>query len=263
MVTKREILEEKNFQEIKKLAKEMSLTGYSNLSKDELIDLVDENIEKSKVINYFENKNQESKSFVQKMRSHPWLLAGIGICLFAIVAGLAVRQSFGPPENDSQNYIIHKENVLYFFSFKAPEEWKVGSIPPRINPQWGSVKIWPIWVNKGGKAENLATISAFQRNKMELENIRSLKMNQLDSRNTENLIDGPEQIMVKDDIPGFTYTARVLENERVLKEKRIYTIRDNFIYRVRVFAQEDSYSDYEAEFQKFIKSFSLLERESG
>ncbi|KXA89649.1 hypothetical protein AKJ57_05025 [candidate division MSBL1 archaeon SCGC-AAA259A05] len=49
MPTKKELLEEKTVKELKEMAREKNLSGYSNLRKSELIDMIAENYKKSEV----------------------------------------------------------------------------------------------------------------------------------------------------------------------------------------------------------------------
>ncbi len=121
MTPTREILQDRTVEELKELAREKGLSGYSNLRKSELIDMIMDNLSKEDIASYFGLEEETPAPFTDKLSSRPWLVAGVTVCLLAIVAGISARQIFGPPEvEESQDYTTYMENVYYKFSFSAP-----------------------------------------------------------------------------------------------------------------------------------------------
>lgn len=255
MITKREILENKTVSELEEFAEYMKLSNYSGLKKEELIDLIDKNCSEKEIKEYFGINSDGSNKTENRIRSHPWLLTGIVVCVAAVAIGFTLGH-YGIGKNiDNQPDFKKYTNKKFGFSVVFTGEWGVSNEEISLNP--ASPLRYILLLRD--QEENIVSITLFDKGENTLETIKSKKISELEQKQTENIIEIVEGLSI-DNYPALAISTRAdYKTGSLFRRKVTYTIRDNIIYKFTLSVRKSKYSGLHKKFQQMMDNFDFIQ----
>lgn len=251
MASKLEMLEEMTVRELKCMARDNGISGYSNKRKSELIDLIDEELTESEVRSWLGGDAGGKSSDFNLMK------IGVAVIAVAALVGFTVGYiEIGPVGSSRKEYV--NENLG--FSITYPSSW-VPAVDDLSGTDFGELQLEMYIIEKVSENEigALYSVTVENRSDVTLENIRDQKVLDLEMKENASIISGPESQSV-DGAPAFEiFVRRVSQSGGIYRTEEKFIQKDNFLYILRGFSLENRYDDYKSTFNRITESFNFLE----
>ncbi len=246
MPSKEDILEEKTEKELKEMAREMGVSGYSDMEKTELIEIIKESIPKEEIKNYFSEEESTMRgedlshaSLGEKIKSNK-IAVGIIVGIIVALVGAGLGYYIIGPWGTSQ---YTNENMPFTFSY--PSGWNIQESPFHENVlviKDGSENNKPIGqISMGRKDNSLEDIKNYLQKTVENEENVTFTQNIKYIRNESGI--------------DFTYKVEGPQTNQVIRS--VYLTKENRMFGILLSVEEGDYDSLKEDFSNLVESFKI------